>query len=68
MTAQAETIEGVIEGGKVRLIRDRPLPEESHVMVLGDPPMQRKPLLEDEALTEEDVRHDIEWAMKWRRG
>jgi hypothetical protein len=63
----AVRIEGVVEAGKVRLMRDVPLPEGSQVYVVWDPENQPwGPPLEKEPLTEEDIRHDIEWAKKWR--
>lgn len=54
---------GIVEEGRVRLPEGVLLPEGARVGVEWDEEgLERRPYLEREPLTEEDIRHDIEWA------
>jgi hypothetical protein len=51
-------VSGIVEDGKVRLLDGEALPDGARVTVeLAEPePLEREPW------TEEDLRHDLEWA------
>ena len=57
------TAVGVVEGGRITLEGGVVLPEGARVVVeWNDEVSTPRPFLEREPLTEDDVRHDIEWA------
>jgi hypothetical protein len=61
---------GVVEEGRIRLPEDVLLPEGARVVVEWDEEsVGQRPYLEREPLTEEDIRHDIEWATgeRWKK-
>ena len=61
---------GVVEQGRIRLPGEIVLPEGYEVLVQWDEePGPRRPFLEREPLTEEDIRHDIAWAtgQRWKK-
>jgi hypothetical protein len=58
---------GIVEGGMVRLPEHVKLPEGARVdVVWDDAVLKYGPPLEREPWTEEDVRHEIEWARSWK--
>jgi hypothetical protein len=61
---------GVVMEGRITLPEDVLLPEGTRVVVEWDEgSMQRRPYLERQPLTEEDVQHDIAWATgkRWKK-
>jgi hypothetical protein len=69
MRAMKRTV-GVVEEGRVTLPDDVRLPEGAQVIVEWDEAgLQQRPFLEGDPLTEEDVRHDINWATgdRWQK-